>query len=174
MRACTLPDQGEEYATGSRAVVSGWGKLSPGPDADAPMELQAAEVRIVAPAKCRATYLAAGSNALPEWETSICAAEEGRDSCQGDSGGPMTCTGGEVCGVVSWGIGCAQGFPGVYAKVSNYKNWILRNSNVHRSTSRPPIGGGSGGHDDPGNSVGRLAATVAVLLPTAFFAVLAI
>ncbi len=51
----------------------------------------------------------------------ICAGEAGVDSCQGDSGGPMTCPqdGNDVlCGVVSWGIGCADpGYPGVYADV---------------------------------------------------------
>ena len=76
----------------------------------------------------------------------ICAGERGKDSCQvlellfsfsctkiqfvsqGDSGGPMTCDNGVLCGVVSWGIGCAlQGYPGVYAEASNYINWIDAN-----------------------------------------------
>ena len=58
----------------------------------------------------------------------MCAGEAGHDSCQGDSGGPLTCGEGQdkvLCGIVSWGRGCAlRGYPGVYAKVSAYIDWI--------------------------------------------------
>ncbi|KAK9717378.1 Trypsin [Popillia japonica] len=54
----------------------------------------------------------------------ICAGYEGRDSCAGDSGGPLVCHGTQV-GIVSWGIGCGHAnFPGVYASVPNYRQWI--------------------------------------------------
>ncbi|XP_067652480.1 proclotting enzyme-like [Haliotis asinina] len=58
----------------------------------------------------------------------ICAGEAGKDSCQGDSGGPLYCQqdGQQVLtGVVSYGVNCALGgYPGVYAKVSSYDDWI--------------------------------------------------
>lgn len=48
------------------------------------------------------------------------------DSCQGDSGGPLFYEKGDgtdvLVGVVSWGRGC--GWLGVYARVSNYLDWI--------------------------------------------------
>ncbi len=50
------------------------------------------------------------------------------DFIQGDSGGPLICDGDLQCGVVSWGIGCAQEYPGVYAEVSNYIDWLNNNS----------------------------------------------
>lgn len=59
-------------------------------------------------------------------EGMICAGyqEGGRDACQGDSGGPLVC-GGELAGVVSHGYKCAEpGFPGIYADVAYYRDWI--------------------------------------------------
>ncbi|KXN69886.1 trypsin-like serine protease [Conidiobolus coronatus NRRL 28638] len=66
-------------------------------------------------------------------ETQICAGypEGGKDACQGDSGGPLfTIKEGKqvLVGVVSYGRECAQaGKPGIYARVSNLKEWILAN-----------------------------------------------
>ena len=58
----------------------------------------------------------------------ICALAPGKTPCHGDSGGPLTCGEGQdkvLCGIVSWGRGCAlRGYPGVYAKVSAYIDWI--------------------------------------------------
>jgi secreted trypsin-like serine protease len=54
------------------------------------------------------------------------------DACQGDSGGQLV-TKFDGCfyqiGIVSFGQGCAQpGFPGIYARVSKYLDWILQNA----------------------------------------------
>lgn len=52
-------------------------------------------------------------------------------SLKGDSGGPLVAKQNNrwiQAGVVSFGEGCAQaGFPGVYARVSQYKSWIDSN-----------------------------------------------
>ena len=59
----------------------------------------------------------------------FCAYEKRTDSCQGDSGGPAVING-KVAGIVSFGIGCAAGYPGVYTRVHNYRKWIAKNTGL--------------------------------------------
>lgn len=52
-----------------------------------------------------------------------------KDSCQGDSGGPLQTIQSfagpaKVVGVVSFGIGCGSGHPGIYTRVAHYIEWI--------------------------------------------------
>ena len=63
----------------------------------------------------------------------VCAgfSEGGKDSCQGDSGGPLVVPRNSsddsaiIYGVVSFGTGCAKpNYPGVYARVAKYLDWI--------------------------------------------------
>ena len=61
----------------------------------------------------------------------MCAYKQGTDSCQGDSGGPLVVKEDgrmTVVGVVSYGFGCARsGFAGIYARITNYLDWIHEN-----------------------------------------------
>jgi hypothetical protein len=58
----------------------------------------------------------------------FCAAHPQRKTCKGDSGGPVVSYRNDVLlGVVSWGKSeCgATGEPGVYTRVSHYRDWII-------------------------------------------------
>ena len=65
------------------------------------------------------------------------ALRSGTDTCTGDSGGPLFRQGISeqddlLIGITSWGIGCAQDYPGVYTSVSHHiafiKNTICEHS----------------------------------------------
>jgi len=103
---------------GDHFTVTGWGTTSSGGSTS--NILQKVSVPFVTQESCKRSY---GSNDITDGM--ICAGEKGKDSCQGDSGGPMVDAAKKQVGVVSWGIGCAlAGYPGVYARVSTYADWI--------------------------------------------------
>lgn len=87
-------------------------------------------------------------------ETQLCAGNGGTDACQGDSGGPLvlrTGAGPVQVGVVSWGLGCARPEnPGIYMRVSAYKDWI---GGVTGLSTPPP--------SEPGAMTGPSPGTVA-------------
>uniref|UniRef100_A0A182QZA9 Peptidase S1 domain-containing protein n=1 Tax=Anopheles farauti TaxID=69004 RepID=A0A182QZA9_9DIPT len=71
----------------------------------------------------------------------FCAVGGGMDTCEGDSGGPIGVklldVGGVVTslvtGVVSFGTPCMDGSTGVYTKISEYIDWIERETNESHS-----------------------------------------
>ncbi|OXA61937.1 trypsin-7 [Folsomia candida] len=112
---------GSELSAGTLTTITGWGTTSSG--GSLPTQLHVVKVPIVSVADCRAAY---GDKAITD--NMLCAglSEGGKDSCQGDSGGPLVVDGVQD-GIVSWGYGCADPkYPGVYTKVSNYKDFITQ------------------------------------------------
>ncbi|KAM9346001.1 polyserase-2-like [Symphorus nematophorus] len=131
--AC-LAAPGSTFFSGIDAWVTGWGNIGSGVPLPSPQNLMEVEVPIVGNRQCNCDY---GVGRITD--NMICAGlrEGGKDSCQGDSGGPLVSKqGGRWIqeGIVSFGQGCAQpNFPGVYARVSQYKAWI----ESHITTNRP-------------------------------------
>lgn len=122
-----LPEGDESYER-ENATVTGWGTIYyGGPVASV---LQEVTVPIWTNRECDDAY---EQNII---DKQLCAGAKqgGKDSCQGDSGGPLLLQIGNenrwaVVGVVSWGIRCAEiNKPGVYTRVSKYRDWIRNNS----------------------------------------------
>lgn len=64
---------------------------------------------------------------------------ENVDSCQGDSGGSLFSIENDklfLVGVTSWGKGCGlSGYPGIYTKVFNFRDWIKKHTGISFCTS---------------------------------------
>ncbi|MGB0846255.1 MAG: trypsin-like serine protease [Thiolinea sp.] len=108
---------------GKLLTVMGWGNQSTSGE-QFPNKLFEVQVPYVSNDNC-------GNYSAGEiTENMLCAGfpKGGKDSCQGDSGGPLLYQldgQWQQVGVVSFGEGCAQpDYPGVYARVEKYTDWI--------------------------------------------------
>ncbi|XP_035769250.1 suppressor of tumorigenicity 14 protein-like [Neolamprologus brichardi] len=114
-----------------RSTHHSWHFVNPCFDCSGATVLQKAAVRIINSTVCKSLLTD------PVTDNMLCAGvlTGGVDACQGDSGGPLsfTSTKGRVflAGVTSWGEGCARkNKPGIYTRVTKYRNWIKENSGV--------------------------------------------
>uniref|UniRef100_A0A8D8A417 Trypsin eta n=2 Tax=Culex pipiens TaxID=7175 RepID=A0A8D8A417_CULPI len=112
--------------------TSGWGSTQYGVR-QGTAELRAVNVTVQPTTQCNGSYSYHGS-LRPGM---LCAGDfrGGQDACQGDSGGPLVC-GETLAGVVSHGYKCAEPrFPGIYADVAYYRDWIARNGAGRRASA---------------------------------------
>jgi secreted trypsin-like serine protease len=120
------PEQTDLFVS-QKSTCSGWGTTSSGGTC-CPQTLRYVSLNVTTNAYCDSIYTRDDVT-----EDMICATDNSgsneRDSCQGDSGGPLMVKGGNgefsLVGIVSWGIGCASGYPGVYSRVTHFNDWIL-------------------------------------------------
>ncbi|KAI7803134.1 chymotrypsinogen A-like [Triplophysa rosa] len=117
-----LAAAGSVFDEGLSSWVTGWGDTGNGTSPDI---LQEVEIPIVSNFYCNMAYNSDITDNM------LCAGlinVGGKDSCQGDSGGPLVSKQNSKwiqSGIVSFGIVCADPrFPGVYARVSKYQDWI--------------------------------------------------
>jgi trypsin len=112
-----------EYPSKNQLKVAGWGKTEQN---SMSRIMKYASVDYISSSECEAIY-----EGFPD--SQLCAGDVengGVDACQGDSGGPLFyMENGQwfQAGIVSYGYGCALvGKPGVYTRVSSYKEWVAR------------------------------------------------
>uniref|UniRef100_A0A1A9V916 Peptidase S1 domain-containing protein n=1 Tax=Glossina austeni TaxID=7395 RepID=A0A1A9V916_GLOAU len=97
----------------AKVRVSGWG-ITAENGREPSEQVRTVLVNVLPKPQCIQAY--AGQAQITA--TMLCATVPGeKDSCSGDSGGPLVYQG-QLCGIVSWGYGCARPqYPGVYTNV---------------------------------------------------------
>jgi len=137
--AC-LPSSRDQFdhqfsnGTGVRCWVAGWGKDEI--DGEFQFLQRSVDLPLVPHGECEAKLKVAlnrqrqgSGNRFILDQSEICAGGEiGKDACTGDGGSPLVCQASTgrwtVVGLVTWGVGCASEIPGVYARVSEFRNFI--------------------------------------------------
>jgi secreted trypsin-like serine protease len=114
---------------GLKLTVAGWGKTEMGSSSTVKLKV---DLEVVPLTGCQEKF-----KKYNLWSKQLCAGgKKGQDSCKGDSGGPLMKEINEghsqfwyIAGVVSFGSrNCGTvDQPGVYTKVGDYFEWILRN-----------------------------------------------
>ncbi|KAJ3660402.1 hypothetical protein Zmor_004852 [Zophobas morio] len=118
----TLPPAFNATPENSVALLAGWGL--PFTNGSVMTDLQKVNILVFPDADCERIHALTGPT---HRSRHVCAGvpEGGKGQCNGDSGGPLIVDGVQI-GIVSWSVKpcTVKGYPGVFAKVSNYVNWI--------------------------------------------------
>lgn len=122
---------------GVLSVITGWGSTREG--GSTVTTLQQASIPIVSLADAIDAYgFNIGSDQIAAGILGVGIV----DACQGDSGGPLVVPSQgsfALAGVVSWGNGCARpDFPGLYARVSSFEDFISANAPELGGSTPPP------------------------------------
>ncbi|XP_021518969.1 transmembrane protease serine 11G [Meriones unguiculatus] len=131
VRRVCLPDATFQVLPKSKVFVTGWGALKA--NGPFPNSLQEVEIEIISNDVCNQVNVYGGAVS----SGMICAGFlTGKlDACEGDSGGPLVILHDSsiwyLLGIVSWGIDCGkENKPGIYTRVTHYRNWIKSKTNI--------------------------------------------
>ncbi|KAJ8664656.1 hypothetical protein QAD02_006318 [Eretmocerus hayati] len=122
VRILELPQPNFELNPGTKTLVSGFGSMVYGSEAN--NDMRRSELQVIEQQDC-ASYVYYNKGRILQ-DTQICAfAEYGKGPCTGDSGGPMVYNGNVVVGIVSAGeYFCGSAYPEIYTKVSDHLDYI--------------------------------------------------
>ncbi|XP_034103775.1 trypsin alpha-3 [Drosophila albomicans] len=113
------------WKVGELIKVSGWGQITES-NKRVSQHVRSVEVALISRKNCISQYRLRGTIST----SMFCASMPGKDACDGDSGGPAVYQG-QLCGIVSWGIGCARrNSPGVYTSVKTVRSFIDKALNL--------------------------------------------
>ncbi|NXF04215.1 TM11E protease, partial [Smithornis capensis] len=128
-----LPEASHIFPDNASCFVTGWGALENDGECYSVNQLRQAEVKIISTEICNSRQVYGGA-ITPGM---LCAGYlEGQvDACQGDSGGPLVHVNSRgiwyLVGIVSWGDECGKrNKPGVYTRVTYYRNWIRSKTGI--------------------------------------------
>ena len=117
-----LPDKEPiDKVAGKECIATGWGNTRW--QGSMPRVLQKVTVQVTTQQQCKNAY--SGVHTIQDGM--ICFGEYGKGTCQGDSGGPLNCNYNSkwyTYGTTSFGVRCADNWPSVSARNSQYSKWI--------------------------------------------------
>ncbi|XP_017070154.2 seminase [Drosophila eugracilis] len=116
----TIPLCQVQWKAGDYMRVSGWGTTRYG-NSNPSNQLRTVRIELIRKKTCQKAY----QNRDTLTASTFCARSNGKDSCSGDSGGGAIFNN-QLCGIVSWGLGCANAkYPGVYTSVHRVRSFIV-------------------------------------------------
>ncbi|XP_001361207.3 seminase [Drosophila pseudoobscura] len=120
----TIPLCSVQWSPGDYMRVSGWGTTQSG-SSQPSNQLRTVQIQLIRKTVCQRAYRSQDTL----YASTFCARSSGKDSCTGDSGGGVIYRN-QLCGIVSWGLGCANAnYPGVYTSIHRARSFIVSSMN---------------------------------------------